>query len=62
MSNVSGRTVLITGCSKGIGLCAAQMLKARGWWVFATARKAEDVTRLRDFGFEAEILDLTNKD
>ena len=25
------RSVLITGCSSGIGLCAAQTLRARGW-------------------------------
>jgi NADP-dependent 3-hydroxy acid dehydrogenase YdfG len=42
------RSVLITGCSSGIGLCAAMTLKARGWRVFATARKEEDIARLMD--------------
>ncbi len=52
------RSILITGCSSGIGLCAAKTLKARGWRVFATARKPEDITRLRDeLGVEALYLD-----
>ncbi len=42
------RSILITGCSSGIGLSAAQTLKARGWRVFATARKSEDIARLKD--------------
>ena len=41
------RSVLITGCSSGIGLCAAQTLRARGWRV-ATARQPEDITRLKN--------------
>ncbi len=54
----SERTVLITGCSSGIGRRAAEMLAARGWRVFATARKADDVHRLAADGFEALRLDL----
>jgi NAD(P)-dependent dehydrogenase (short-subunit alcohol dehydrogenase family) len=52
------RSILITGCSSGIGLCAAQTLKRRGWRVFATARKAEDIARLREeVGVESLYLD-----
>jgi NAD(P)-dependent dehydrogenase (short-subunit alcohol dehydrogenase family) len=52
------RSILITGCSSGIGLCAAQMLKHRGWRVFATARKAVDIARLREeVGVESLYLD-----
>lgn len=52
------RSVLITGCSSGIGLCAAQTLKRRGWRVFATARKPADIARLRDeVGVESVYLD-----
>ncbi|MDF0600792.1 SDR family NAD(P)-dependent oxidoreductase [Psychromarinibacter sp. C21-152] len=51
------KSVLITGCSSGIGYDAAQTLKARGWRVFAACRKAEDCARLRDEGFEAPRLD-----
>ena len=52
------RTILITGCSSGIGEHAARSLRERGWRVFATARRTEDVTRLEEEGFEALQLDL----
>lgn len=57
--NTSGpRSILITGCSSGIGRCVADGLRARGHRVFATARKDEDVVRLAADGFEAFRLDL----
>ncbi len=56
------RSILITGCSSGIGLCVARGLRARGWRVFATARKPEDVERLKGEGFEALVLDLRDGD
>ncbi len=52
------RSVLVTGCSSGIGLTLAHGLKTRGYRVFATARKAEDVARLAAAGFESLPLDL----
>lgn len=52
------RTLLITGCSSGIGHAAAHGLKARGWRVFATARQADDVARLAGEGLESLRLDL----
>ncbi len=54
----SDRAVLITGCSSGIGACVAAGLKARGYRVFASARRQSDVTRLGEDGFEAVRLDL----
>lgn len=54
----SDRSVLITGCSSGIGECVAAGLKARGYRVFATARRDADVARLSDAGFESLRLDL----
>ncbi len=53
-------TVLITGCSSGIGLCVAEGLKARGYRVFASARQKKDVSMLRERGLEAFHLDLTD--
>ncbi len=53
------KSILITGCSSGIGLCAAQGLQQRGYRVFASARKAEDVEKLRSLGLpDALQLDL----
>ena len=52
------KAVLITGCSSGIGLHTAHYLKARGYRVLATARKAADVELLADQGFESHLLDL----
>jgi len=52
------RTILITGCSSGIGYTVAHGLRERGWRVFATARQAVDVARLQAEGFEAFLLDL----
>jgi NAD(P)-dependent dehydrogenase (short-subunit alcohol dehydrogenase family) len=54
------RTILITGCSSGIGLCCARGLRARGWRVFATARKPGDVERLNGEGLESLPLDLAD--
>jgi len=52
------KVVLITGCSSGIGHCVAHGLKARGWRVFATARQAADVARLRTEELESMRLDV----
>lgn len=56
------KSVLVTGCSTGIGACVARGLAVRGWQVFATARKAEDVERLRAEGMESLLLDLNDTD
>lgn len=54
------RSVLITGCSSGIGLAAARALRSRGWRVLASARKPEDVARLKEEGFETLRLDVAD--
>lgn len=56
------KTVLITGCSSGIGLCLAEGLAARGYRVLASARKPEDVQSLASTGLEAIELDLDSSE
>ncbi|WP_092498228.1 SDR family NAD(P)-dependent oxidoreductase [Meinhardsimonia xiamenensis] len=52
------RSILITGCSSGIGRDAAMTLKARGWQVFAACRKEADCEELRSMGLSAPRLDV----
>jgi NAD(P)-dependent dehydrogenase (short-subunit alcohol dehydrogenase family) len=54
---MSPRSILITGCSSGIGYDAAHGLAARGWRVFATCRAEADCARLRAEGLESFTLD-----
>lgn len=53
--------VLITGCSSGIGHTAAHFLRAKGFRVIASARKADDVASLKQQGLEAVQLDLADE-
>lgn len=62
MNETKQKTILITGCSSGIGLCVALGLKQRGYRVFASARKANDVERLQQQGLESLQLDLDDSD
>ena len=57
---VQSRTVLITGCSSGIGAATAEALRAAGWRVFPTARAVGDLDALRAQGFEPIALDLAD--
>jgi len=52
-------TILITGCSSGIGYQTALYLREKGYTVFATARKEEDVSRLQKLGLTSFLLDVT---
>lgn len=59
---VEAKNILITGCSSGIGYSAAKALQERGYRVVATARRGEDVARLKASGFDALPLDLDDSD
>lgn len=59
-SETPARSVLVTGCSSGIGHAAAHGLARRGWRVFATARHEADLARLRDEGLTALPLELND--
>ncbi|MDE0527157.1 MAG: SDR family NAD(P)-dependent oxidoreductase [Truepera sp.] len=54
------KTILITGCSSGIGLDTARTLQRRGWRVFATCRREEDCQTLQGEGLESFRLDYTD--
>ena len=55
------KTILITGCSSGIGYDAAHGLKRAGWRVFATCRAEADCERLRGEGLESFRLDYADQ-
>ena len=54
------KSVLVTGCSSGIGLCIALGLQKKGYRVFPTARTNENIKKLQDLGFEPLLLDLSS--
>ena len=56
------KSVLITGCSTGIGLCIALGLQKKGYRVFPTVRSTNDLKNLQDLGFEALQLDLSSSE
>jgi NAD(P)-dependent dehydrogenase (short-subunit alcohol dehydrogenase family) len=51
------RSVLITGCSSGIGECVAHGLHQRGYRVFASVRNPDDLVAFEEAGIECLVLD-----
>ena len=51
------QSILITGCSSGIGYDAAHGMRAAGWRVFASCRQQADCERLKAEGFDAPLID-----
>ena len=56
------KTVLITGCSSGIGRASALAFREEDWTVYATARNPADIESLGDRGCELATLDVTKDD
>ncbi|CUH86839.1 D-beta-hydroxybutyrate dehydrogenase [Phaeobacter sp. CECT 5382] len=56
------KSILITGCSSGIGLDAARSMRNRGWRVFASCRQQRDCDRMRTEGFDAPRIDYCDAD
>ena len=56
------KSILITGCSSGIGYDAAHGLTRHGWRVFATCRNPDDCARLEGEGLESFALDYDSPD
>ena len=57
MDETAKRSVLITGCSSGIGECVARGLHARGYRVFASVRNPDDRAAFDQAGIECLVLD-----
>ena len=55
------KAVLVTGCSSGIGRATALRLAGSGWRVYASARRPETISELRDAGCQTLALDVTDE-
>lgn len=53
-------SIIVTGCSSGIGAYCARALHEDGWRVFATVRKPADLAPLGEAGIEAFLMDYTD--
>jgi len=56
------KSILITGCSSGIGLDAALTLKNDGWQVTATCRQSKDCDSLKEQGLDSFVLDYNDSE
>lgn len=56
------KSILITGCSSGIGLDAARTMQSRGWQVFAACRNPVDCARLQAEGLDSPLIDYEDAD
>ena len=55
------KSILITGCSSGIGFETAVFLSDNGWNVIATCRKEDDVKKINDLGITCFQLDYSSE-
>jgi 1-acylglycerone phosphate reductase len=62
INKMAPKSVLITGCSSGIGHALAREFKSKGLRVFATARKTESIVDLAELGIETLSLEVNDID
>jgi len=62
MSDQTGRVVLVTGCSSGIGRGTAVYLAQRGWRVYASARRLDDISSLQTERLTPLVLSVTDEE
>lgn len=55
------KTILITGCSSGIGYDTATTLQSQGWQVLATCRQEKDCQRLEEAGLTSFVIDYASE-
>jgi NAD(P)-dependent dehydrogenase (short-subunit alcohol dehydrogenase family) len=55
------RTVIVTGCSSGIGRATAKRLAQAGWTVYATARRIASIEDVEADGCRTLALDVTDE-
>jgi NAD(P)-dependent dehydrogenase (short-subunit alcohol dehydrogenase family) len=61
MATTTSKAALITGCSTGIGRATAIHLAAKGWPVYATARKLDAIEDLESKGCKTLALDVCDE-
>ncbi|CAA9327401.1 MAG: hypothetical protein AVDCRST_MAG93-6026 [uncultured Chloroflexia bacterium] len=61
MAALEGKIALVTGASSGIGRATARALAKEGAIVYATARRVETLTDLKDAGIRTLALDVSDE-
>ena len=59
---MSQKTAIVTGASSGIGRATALELVAKGYTVFAAARRTEKISEAQVVGIEPLYLDVTSQE
>lgn len=61
MEDIMKKSVLVTGCSTGIGRATILKLKEQGYYVIATVRDEKSKTELESLGITVVLMDLNDE-